>query len=86
MKKDSESAPRYFWKTVWHLRRGKWENIQTVYSKGGALLSSTEYVIGQPKENFEGLLKPTNPPSATEAELWMMGDQHQVPWRRSLRQ
>ena len=69
MEKDFRSAPNCFWKTVRHLRRGKWGTIQAVYSKDGTLLTSTEKVIGQWAEHFEELLNLTNPPSMVEAEL-----------------
>ena len=41
MVKDFWSAPRLFWKTVRHRRRGKQGTIQAVYSKDGMLLTST---------------------------------------------
>ena len=69
MEKDFRSAPKCFWKTVRHLRRGKRGTIQAVYSKDGTLLTSTEEVIGRWKEHFEELLNPTNTPSIVEAEL-----------------
>ena len=69
MEKDFRSAPKCFWKTVRHLRRGKRGTIQAVYSKDGTLLTSTEEVIGRWKEHFEELLNPTNTPSMLEAEL-----------------
>ncbi|XP_051275980.1 uncharacterized protein LOC127374553 [Dicentrarchus labrax] len=72
MEKDFQTAPRRFWKTVRHLRRGKRGNIQAVYSGDGTLLTSTEEVIGQWKEHFGELLnptRPTNPPSVIEAGL-----------------
>lgn len=34
-----------FWKTVWHLRKGK-RNIQAVYIRDGTLFTSNEKVIG----------------------------------------
>ena len=69
MEKDFWSAPKHFWKTIRHLRRGKRGTIQAVYSKDGTLLTSTEKVIGRWKEHFEELLNLTNPPSMAEAEL-----------------
>ncbi|KAJ3583968.1 hypothetical protein NHX12_015465 [Muraenolepis orangiensis] len=60
MEKDFQSAPKRFWQTIRHLRRGKRGYIQAVYSKGGTLLTSTEEVIGWWK-NFEELLNPTTP-------------------------
>ena len=69
MEKDFRSAPRCFWKTIRHLRRGKRGTIQAVYSKDGTLLTSTEEVVGRWKEHFEELLNPTNTPSMVEVEL-----------------
>ena len=71
MEKDFRLAPKHFWKTVRHLRRGKRGTIQAVYSKDGTLLTSTEVkVIGRWKEHFEQLLNLNlNPPSIVEAEL-----------------
>ncbi|KAK0156273.1 Craniofacial development protein 2 [Merluccius polli] len=69
MEKDFRSAPKCFWKTIRHLRRGKRGNIQAVYSKGGTLLTSTEEVVERWKEHFEELLNPTNTSSMMEAEL-----------------
>uniref|UniRef100_A0A8D2ZX27 Endonuclease/exonuclease/phosphatase domain-containing protein n=1 Tax=Scophthalmus maximus TaxID=52904 RepID=A0A8D2ZX27_SCOMX len=69
MEKDFRSAPRCFWKTIRHLRRGKRGTIHAVYSKDGTLLTSAEEVIGRWKEHFEELLNPTNTPSMVEAEL-----------------
>lgn len=73
MEKDFRSAPKCFWKTIRHLRRGKRGNIQAVYSKGGTLLTSTEEVVGRWKEHFEELLNPTNTSSMLEAELEVDG-------------
>ena len=39
MEKNFRSAPKHFWKTVRHLRRGKRGTIQAVYSKDGTLLT-----------------------------------------------
>ena len=69
MEKDFRSAPKCFWKTIRHLRRGKQGNIQAVYSRDGTLLTSTEEVIGHWKEHFEELLNPTVPSSMIEAGL-----------------
>ena len=69
MEKDFRAAPKLFWKTVRHLRRGKQGTIQAVYSKDGTLLTSTDGVLGRWKEHFEELLNPTTPPSMVEAEL-----------------
>ena len=69
MEKDFRAAPKCFWKTIRHLRRGKQGSIQAVYSKDGTLLTSTEEVVGRWKEHFEDLLNPINPSSTTEAEL-----------------
>ncbi|KAK5875618.1 hypothetical protein CesoFtcFv8_026682 [Champsocephalus esox] len=69
MEKDFRAAPKLFWKTVRHLRRGKQGTIQAVYSKDGTLLTSTDGVLGRWKEHFEELLNPTTPPSMLEAEL-----------------
>ena len=69
MEKDFRSAPKCFWNTIRHLRRGKRGTIQAVYSKGGTLLTSTEEVVGRWKEHFEELLNPTYTPSMMEAEL-----------------
>uniref|UniRef100_A0AAQ4NW66 Endonuclease/exonuclease/phosphatase domain-containing protein n=1 Tax=Gasterosteus aculeatus aculeatus TaxID=481459 RepID=A0AAQ4NW66_GASAC len=69
MEKDFRSAPKCFWKTLRHLRRGKRGTIQAVYSKDGTLLTATEEVIGRWKEHFEELLNPTTTPSLVEAEL-----------------
>ncbi|XP_077956447.1 uncharacterized protein LOC120824534 [Gasterosteus aculeatus] len=69
MEKDFRSAPKCFWKTIRHLRRGKQGTIQAVYSKDGTLLTATEEVIGRWKEHFEELLNPTTTPSLVEAEL-----------------
>ena len=41
MEKDFWPAPKHFWKTVRHLRRGKRGTIQAVYSKDETLLTST---------------------------------------------
>ena len=46
MEKDFRAAPKHFWQTVRHLRRGKRGTIQAVYSKDGTLLTSTEEVKG----------------------------------------
>ena len=73
MEKDFRSAPKCFWKTIQHLRRGKRGTIQAVYSKDGTLLTSTEEVVGRWKEHFEELLNPTNMPSMLEAELEVDG-------------
>lgn len=35
MEKDYRSAPKRFWKTIRHLRRGKRGTIQAAYSKDG---------------------------------------------------
>ena len=69
MEKDFRSAPKRFWKTVPHLRKGKRGTIEAVYSKEGTLLTSTEKVIGRWKEHFEELLNMTKPPSMVEAKL-----------------
>uniref|UniRef100_A0AAQ4S6N9 Reverse transcriptase domain-containing protein n=1 Tax=Gasterosteus aculeatus aculeatus TaxID=481459 RepID=A0AAQ4S6N9_GASAC len=69
MEKDFRSAPKCFWKTIRHLRRGKRGTIQAVNSKDGTLLTATEEVIGRWKEHFEELLNPTTTPSLVEAEL-----------------
>uniref|UniRef100_A0AAY5K902 Reverse transcriptase domain-containing protein n=1 Tax=Esox lucius TaxID=8010 RepID=A0AAY5K902_ESOLU len=74
MEKDFRSAPRCFWKTVRHLRKGKRGNIQAVYSKDGTLLTSTEELIGRWKEHFEELLNPPNTPSIVDAELEADGE------------
>ena len=84
MEKDFRAAPKFFWKTFRHLRRGKQGTIQAVYSKDGTLLTSTDGVLGRWKEHFEELLNPTTPPSMVEAEWSMTGDQHQSPGGRSL--
>ncbi|KAJ7995722.1 hypothetical protein DPEC_G00247540 [Dallia pectoralis] len=84
-RRDFRSAPRCFWKTVRHLRRGKPGTIQAVYSKDGTLLTSTDDVIGRWKEHFEELLNPTYMPSSTEAELEADGGHRQFPWGKSLR-
>ena len=47
MEKDFWAAPKRFWKTTWHLRRGKYGTIQIEYSKVWTLLTSTEEVIGR---------------------------------------
>ena len=65
--KDFRSAPRCFWKTVRHLRKGKQGTIQAVYSKDGMLLTSTEEVVGWWKKHFDELLNPTMS-STMEAE------------------
>ena len=83
--KDFRSAPKCIWKAVRHLRRGKQGTIQAIRSKDGTLLNSTEGVVRQWKEHFEELLNPTNPPSIMRQSWRMMGDQRQVPWRKSLR-
>ena len=67
--KDIRSAPKCFWMTIWHLRRGKQGTIQAVYSKDGTLLNSTKEVVECWKEHFEELLNSTNMPSMMEAEL-----------------
>ncbi|KAK5904105.1 hypothetical protein CesoFtcFv8_005702 [Champsocephalus esox] len=61
MEKDFRAAPKLFWKTVRHLRRGKQGTIQAVSSKDGTLLTSTDGVLGRWKEHFEELLNPTTP-------------------------
>ena len=58
MEKDFWAAPKFFWKTIRHLGRGKQGSIQAVYSKDGTLLTSTEDVFGRWKEHFEDLLYP----------------------------
>ena len=70
MEEDFRAAPKLFWKTVRHLRRGKRGTIQAVYGKDGTLLTSNEDVVGRWKEHFEELLNPTtsDPPSLTGAE------------------
>ncbi|XP_068166163.1 sialate:O-sulfotransferase 2-like [Antennarius striatus] len=45
MEKDYRTAPKLFWRTVRHLRRGKRGTIQAVYSKDGTLLTSTDEVV-----------------------------------------
>ncbi|KAJ3584246.1 hypothetical protein NHX12_014742 [Muraenolepis orangiensis] len=80
IEKDFQSAPKRFRQTIRRLRRGKRGSIQTVHSKGGTLLTSTEEVIGLWKEHFEELLNPTNPPSTVERRGWRMKDgKHQSP-------
>ena len=69
MEKDFRTAPKCFWKTIRHLRKGKRGTVQAVYSKDGTLLTSTEEVVEHWKEHFEELLNPTNPPSTIEAAL-----------------
>ena len=70
MEKDFRAAPKLFWKTIRHLRRGKRGTIQAVYSKDGDLLTSNEEVVGRWKEHFEELLNPitSDPSSLTGAE------------------
>ena len=82
--KDFRVTPKLFWKTVWHLRRGKRGTIRAVYSKDWTLLTSTEEVIGRWKEYFCDLLNPTQPPSVAETEL-EDDDHHRYPWVKSLR-
>ena len=69
MVKYFRSAPKYFWKTARHLRRGKRGTIEAVHNKDGTLLTSTEKVIVRRNEHFEELLNLTNPLSIVEAEL-----------------
>ena len=54
MEKDFRAAPKLFWKTVRHLRRGKPGTIQAVYSKDGTLLTSTDGVLGRPNSALYG--------------------------------
>ena len=84
MEKDFKAAPKRFWKTVCHLRKGKRGTIQAVYSKDGILLTSTEEVIGRWKEYFGDLLNPTQPPSVMETELEDDGVSLRFPWMQSL--
>uniref|UniRef100_A0A3P9BAT4 PH domain-containing protein n=1 Tax=Maylandia zebra TaxID=106582 RepID=A0A3P9BAT4_9CICH len=68
MEKDFRTASKRFWQTVRRLRRGKRCSTCTVYSAGGALLTSTEKIVRRWKEYFEDLLNPTDTSSEEEAE------------------
>ncbi|KAJ0001588.1 hypothetical protein NQD34_001384 [Periophthalmus magnuspinnatus] len=68
MEKDYRTASKTFWQTVQRLRRGKQCFTNTVYSRGGELLTSTGDVVGRGKEYFEDLLNPTVTSSEEEAE------------------
>ncbi|KAL1267733.1 hypothetical protein QQF64_033096 [Cirrhinus molitorella] len=73
MKEDCRSAPKRFWQTVRHLRKGRQFFTNTVYSGSGELLTSTMDVIGWWKEYFEDLLNPIDTPSVEEAEMEDLG-------------
>ena len=83
MEKDFRAAPKLFWKTVRHLRRGKRGTIQAVYSKDGTLLTSSEEVVGRWKEHFEELLNPvtSDPPSLEGAEPEDDGGSSSISWK-----
>ncbi|KAK3559338.1 hypothetical protein QTP86_012798 [Hemibagrus guttatus] len=68
MEKDYRMASGKFWKTFWHLRRGKQLSANTVYSGGGELLASTGDIVARWKEYFKDLLNPTDTPSVKEPE------------------
>ncbi|XP_076740219.1 uncharacterized protein LOC143418639 [Maylandia zebra] len=68
MEKDFRATSKRFWQTVRRLRRGKRCSTCTVYSAGGALLTSTEKIVRRWKEYFEDLLNPTDTSSEEEAE------------------
>lgn len=61
MEDDFTKAPRFFWKHISHIRRGKQGNTQAVYSKDGTLLTLTENVIGCWKRHFKEFLYLNNP-------------------------
>ena len=68
MEKDFRSASRKFWQAVRRLRKGRQGFPQTVYSRGGELLTQTGDIVGRWKEHFEELLNPVNTSSAEGAE------------------
>ncbi|KAI3373889.1 hypothetical protein L3Q82_022458 [Scortum barcoo] len=68
MEEDYRSASKRFWQTVRRLRRRKQYSVNTVYSAGGELLTSTGDIVGRWKKYFEDLLNPTDLPSNEEAE------------------
>ncbi|TKS65493.1 LINE-1 reverse transcriptase -like protein [Collichthys lucidus] len=68
MENDFRTASRRFWTTIRRLRRGKQCTVNTVFSGGGVLLTSTRDVLGRWREYFEDLLNPTSTSSLEEAE------------------
>ena len=46
MKEDYRSVLKTFWRTIWHLRRGKQSSTNIVYSGEGELLTSTGDIVG----------------------------------------
>uniref|UniRef100_A0A8C6NUK4 Reverse transcriptase domain-containing protein n=1 Tax=Nothobranchius furzeri TaxID=105023 RepID=A0A8C6NUK4_NOTFU len=73
MEKDYQSAPKRFWQTVRHLRRGRQQLAHTVYSGDGELLTSTGAIVGRWKEYFEELLNPNYAHSEEEPEQGDLG-------------
>ena len=55
------------------LRRGKQCPVNTVYSGGDVLLTSTKDVVDRWREYFEDLLNLTDTPSSEEAGPWDQG-------------
>ena len=62
MEEDYRSALKEFWQTIQCLKSGKQSSINTVYSGGGELLTSTGDIVGRWKEYLEVLLNPTDTP------------------------
>ncbi|XP_076588427.1 uncharacterized protein LOC143321733 [Chaetodon auriga] len=67
MEEDYRLASRKFWQTIWRLRKGKQLSVNTVYSGGGELLTSTGDIVRRWKEYFKDLLNPTVMSSVEEA-------------------
>ena len=66
MEQDFQSALGKFWQTVRQLRREKWNPVQTLFSVGRELLTSTEFIAQWWKEYFKEPLNPTNRNSEEE--------------------
>ena len=50
MEQDFQSVLTKFWQKVWQLRRGKQNPVQMVFSVGGELLTSTEFLVQRWKQ------------------------------------
>ena len=68
MEQDFQYVLKKFWQTIQWLRRGKWNPVYLVFSVGEELLTSTESIVWQRKDNFEGLLNSTDTHLKEEAE------------------
>lgn len=68
MEEDYQLTSKWFWQTIWHLKRGKQYFASTVYSAGGELLTLSGEIVRQWKKYFDVLLNPTVM-SSTEVDL-----------------